>query len=54
MSIRIISTERLAIARYFKTFNCAQTLQRLKIHLERFIAEENPSVAIKHETPLLA
>ncbi|PKU37732.1 teneurin-2- hypothetical protein [Limosa lapponica baueri] len=26
----------------------------LKMHLERFIAEENPSVAIKHETPLLA
>lgn len=54
MSIRIVSTERLSIARYFKTFNCAQTLKRFKIHSEIFISEENPSVAIKHETPSLA
>lgn len=54
MSARIISAEGFAVARYFKPFNCAQTLQRFKMHLERFIAKENPSLAIKHETPLLA
>lgn len=53
-SARIISTEGFAIARYIKPFNCAQTLQSFKMHLERLIAKENPSVAIRHETPLLA
>lgn len=50
MSARIVSTEGFAVARYFKPFNCAQTLQRFKMHLERFIAKENPSLAIRHET----
>lgn len=50
MEARIISTEGFAVARYFKAFNCARTLQRFKMHLKRFIAKENPSLAIRHET----
>lgn len=54
MSARIISTEEFAAARYFKPFNCAQTLQRFKMRLERSTAKENPSLAIRDETPPLA